>query len=229
MKTLTERMRKLRLTPLKLGVHAAAIFLIAWLLYDYFTGNLTVNPIQAATQRSGRYAIAFLTLSLAATPANTFLRFRQALTVRRMLGLYAFMFASLHVLLFVGVDYRFDFPTLIDEVLFKRYILMGLSAMLILIPLAITSFRWWMKRMGRNWTRLHRLVYLAGTLVVIHYAWAIKGDVTSLQGEITMPLFYAFSVALLLIARLPTSRRAASHLHYRLSLRKPRPARTTSG
>jgi sulfoxide reductase heme-binding subunit YedZ len=228
MKALIAPMRKIHLTPLKLLVHTIAIFLIGWLLYDYFSGNLTVNPIQAATQRSGRYAIAFLTLSLAATPANTFFRFRQALTVRRMLGLYAFLFASLHVLLFVGVDYRFDLPTLADEVLFKPYILVGLSTMLILIPLAVTSFRWWMKRLGRSWTRLHRLVYLAGVLVVIHYTWAIKGDLTSLQGEIGMPLFYALAVTLLLIARLPPVRRTASGLHTRYRLRKNHPAQAES-
>jgi methionine sulfoxide reductase heme-binding subunit len=212
--------------PLRIVVHLSAWFLIAWLIWDYFTGNLTVNPIQAATQRTGRIAIAFLTLSLAATPLNTLFGFRQAITVRRTLGLYAFMFAAIHFTLFVGIDYGFDLPTVFDETFTKPYIIVGLSTLLILIPLAITSFPWWMKRLGKNWKRLHRFVYLAGVLVVVHYIWAVKGNLATLQGDIVKPLLYGVVVAILLLARLPLVRRAASKFRFKLNtesrVRRPR-------
>jgi methionine sulfoxide reductase heme-binding subunit len=206
---------KVKVNPWRILVHASAWFLVAWLIWDYYSGNLTINPIQAATQRTGRIAIAFLVLSLAVTPLNTLFGFRQALTVRRTLGLYAFMFALIHVTMFVGVDYGFDIPTLVGETYKKPYIIVGLSTFLILIPLAITSFRWWMKRLGKHWRRLHRLVYLAGALAVVHYAWAVKGNILTLQGDIAKPFLYALIVAALLLARLPVVRRTASKLRFR--------------
>jgi sulfoxide reductase heme-binding subunit YedZ len=206
----------MKFSPLRGLVHLSAWFLIAWLVWDYFSGNLTVNPIQAATQRVGRIAIAFLVLSLAVTPLNTLFGFRRALTVRRTLGLYTFLFAVIHFTIFVGVDYRFDIPTLVDETATKPYIIAGLSTLLILLPLAITSFRWWMKRLGKGWMRLHRLVYLAGILAVVHYAWAVKGNIANLQGDIVRPLFYGILVAVLLLARLPVVRRTASNLRHKV-------------
>ena len=200
-------MSRLQINPLRLGVHLAAAGLLAWLLVDYYTGGLGVNPIQAAIQRTGRYAISLLVLSLACTPLNNLFGWRQVLIVRRPLGLYAFLFAALHVSLLVGVDYRFDWAALSGDLLDKRYILVGLSALAILTLLAATSFKWWMKRLGKNWKRLHRLVYLAGVLAVTHYAWAVKGDVLRLQGDIRLPLAYGLVVALLLVLRLPPLRR----------------------
>jgi sulfoxide reductase heme-binding subunit YedZ len=194
-----------RLTKFQILVHLAGIFPFAWLLVDFFTNNLTVNPIQAATFRTGKAALVFLILSLACTPANTVFGFRHALKVRRPLGLFAFFYASLHFLIFVGVDYGFD-PALLKEAIFeKRYALVGFSAFLILLPLAITSTRGWKKRLGKSWSRLHKLVYLAGLLVVVHYVWLVKSD-------IRIPLLYGLVVVILLILRLPPIRRFfASH------------------
>jgi methionine sulfoxide reductase heme-binding subunit len=213
------RLGKYRFTPLQIAAHLAAWLLVGWLLFDYFSGRMSVNPIQDATQRTGRYAIALLVLSLACTPLNTLFAFRQALTARRTLGLYAFMFVSFHLTLLVGVDYGFDLPLLLGDLATKRYILAGFPAFLILLSLAVTSFRWWMKRLGKNWKRLHRLVYLASILAVIHYAWAAKGNLLGLQGDILKPAFYALAVALLLLVRLPLIRRSTSSLHVRLMSR----------
>lgn len=210
---------KIKLPTLQGIVHLGAWLLVAWLIFDYLAGNLSINPIQDITQRTGRYAIAFLVLSLAATPVNTLTGFHQVIKVRRTLGLYAFMFASIHFLFFSGVDYRFDWITLIDEVITKPYILIGVISLTILLTLAITSLKWWMKKMGKNWKRLHTLVYLAGVTVVIHYAWAVKGDVLSLQGDIIKPLLYGLAVIILLALRVPSIRRRASQLRY---LRKSR-------
>jgi sulfoxide reductase heme-binding subunit YedZ len=189
-----------RLSKIQLLVHLAGLVPLAWLIFDFLTGNLTVNPIQAATLRTGKAALVFLILSLACTPLNTVFGFRWALKVRRALGLYAFFYASLHFLIFIGLDYGFD-PVLLREAIFeKRYALVGLAAFLLLLPLAITSTRGWMKRLGQGWTRLHRLVYLAGLLVIVHYVWLVKSD-------IRIPLLYGLVMVVLLALRIPAIRR----------------------
>jgi len=205
-----------QLSPLQYLAHLTAWALVAWLVLDALTGNLTVNPIQAAEQRTGRYAIYFLTLSLACTPLNTVFGFRQAITARRALGLYAFMFAAAHFLIFIGLDYGFDLPILLLDVGTKKYILAGGLALLILIPLALTSSKRWMKRLGKNWKQLHRLVYLAGVAAVFHFAWAKKGDLFSLQGDIGMPVFLGLIVVLLLALRITAVRKAISGFRFRI-------------
>jgi sulfoxide reductase heme-binding subunit YedZ len=205
---------------LRILVHATAWVLLAWLVWSFFADS--INPIQATIRRSGYYALVFLVLSLSATPLNTWFGFRPVLKVRRTLGLLAFMFAGLHFLVFSVLDYGLDWSLLRGAIFEKPYILVGLTALTILLSLAITSFRWWMKRMGKNWQRLHRLVYLAAPLVVLHYSWSVKGDVLRLQGEVLQPLAYGLVVALLLVSRLPPVRRAAVRLRGRLASRLSR-------
>lgn len=200
-------MRFPKFTRFQLLVHAGALVPLAWLIVDFLRDNLTVNPIQALTLRTGKYALTLLILSLACTPINTLTGFSPALKVRRALGLYAFLYASLHFLIFVGLDYGFN-PGLLREAIFeKRFALVGFSAFLILVALAITSTRGWMKRLGKRWTRLHKLVYLAGILVIVHYTWAVKSD-------IRVPLVYGAVVLLLLVARIPQVRRSISALRH---------------
>jgi methionine sulfoxide reductase heme-binding subunit len=196
-------MKKPKFTRFQLLVHAGSLVPLAWLVVDFLQDNLTANPIQALTLRTGKYALVLLILSLACTPANTLFGFSPALKVRRALGLYAFMYASIHFLIFVGLDYGFD-PGLLREAIFEKpFALIGFSAFLILVALAATSTKGWMKRLGRKWTRLHQLVYLAGILVILHYTWAVKSD-------IRVPLLYGAVVLLLLVARIPSVRRSAS-------------------
>ena len=209
-------MKRLKLSRLQLAVHILAWALLAWLAWDYFAGNLTVNPIQAATQRTGKIALIMLVLSLSCTPLNTLSGWRQALTVRRTLGLYAFLFATTHFLIFSGVDFRFNLEYLKPEIVEKRYIFVGLASLTILFLLAVTSFRWWKKTLGRNWKRLHQLVYLASGLVILHYAWAKKGDIFRLQGDILQPFLFGLLVALLLILRIPVVRSFVSKLRWRV-------------
>ena len=201
----------------KIAVHLAALAPLVWLVWAYMTNNLTVNPIQAATQRSGKFAIILLVSALAITPLYTLTGIRQLTTVRRALGLYAFIYATIHFSIFVGLDYGFDWALVIPEIFAKRYTVVGLAAGLILLPLAITSFKWWMKKLGKNWKRLHRLVYLAGILVVIHFAWAKKGDIFRLSGDIWQPLLFGAIVLLLLIMRLPPVRRWISKTRQRIT------------
>lgn len=209
-------MNKLKLTPLQVIVHLAFWGLAAWLVWSYVSDNLTVNPIQALMQRTGKFALIFLMLSLACTPLNTVFGFRSAIKVRRSLGLYAFLFAFSHLLILVGLDYGFDWFLLRLEILDKRYILVGLAAFSILLPLAVTSFKWFMKRMGKYWKWLHRMVYLAGLLVILHYAWAKKGDLLSLSGDMLQPMLFGVLLLVLLGLRLPFVRKAVVDIRGRL-------------
>ncbi len=217
-------MRLPRFTRLQLLVHLGSLLPLALLVYAYCTGSLTVNPIQAAEQRTGQYAIALLVLSLACTPINTLLRFPAVLRLRRPLGLYSFMYAAIHMLIFLALDYGFDWELIGQTVVEKRYLVAGMAAFVILVPLAITSLRWWMKRLGKSWKRLHRLVYLAAVLAVVHLAWAAKGDILTLQGDIWKPLAAGVATALLLALRVPRIRKSASAVvsrTRRLAVRPP--------
>lgn len=187
-------MSKLRLTRFQLIVHLAALTPLALLVFDALAGRLSVNPIQDATLRTGKAALWMLLASLACTPANSLFGFRAALKVRRALGLYAFLYAAIHFAIFIAVDYGFDFGLVALELAEKRYVLVGAAALLILLLLAATSTKGWQKRLGKGWKKLHRWVYLAGVLVIFHYAWAQKAD-------IRQPLLWGAVLALLLLAR----------------------------
>ncbi len=200
-----------RFTKFQAAVHIGALLPLMLLIFDWTRDNLTFNPIQALELRTGKYALVLLILALACTPLNTVFGFRQALKVRRALGLYAFFYASIHFLIFIGLDYQFDLALLQEAIFEKKYALVGFAAGLILLSLAITSTRGWMKRLGKTWTRLHRFVYLAGILVIVHYVWLVKSD-------IRVPLLYGALVLILLILRIPSVRRAASKLRQRKAI-----------
>jgi sulfoxide reductase heme-binding subunit YedZ len=193
----------------RLFVHFGALVPLAVLVWRFMTGNLTVNPIQAATQFTGDVALVILLISLACTPAASILGFKEAIRYRRTIGLYAFFYAALHFLIFVGLDYTFQWNLIWDTLVEKRFIVFGFTAGLILLAMAVTSFRWWMKRMGKNWKRLHRLVYLAGILVVLHYFWAVKAD-------IRLPLLAIWILLGLLLIRVPTVKEKLIAVRYKL-------------
>jgi sulfoxide reductase heme-binding subunit YedZ len=181
-------------------VHLAAVVPLAWLVFDALTGNLTANPIQAIEQRTGKYALILLVASLAATPVNTITGWKPVLRWRRPLGLYAFLYAALHFLAFIGLDYGWNLGLLWVDVANKRFIFVGAAALVILIALALTSTKGWQRRLGKAWKQLHRWVYLAGGLVIVHYIWAVKTDIRG-------PLAWGAGVAVLLALRLPPAKR----------------------
>jgi len=189
-----------KFTRFQWAVHLGALTPLVVLIIDALRDNLTANPIQDITLRTGKTALVLLVLSLAATPINTLFGFRPALKVRRALGLYAFFYISLHFFIFIGLDYVFDPDLIFDAIVEKRYALVGFAAGMVLLPLAITSTKGWMKRLGKKWKLLHRLVYLASLLAVIHYIWLVKSD-------IRQPLLFGGIVVVLLIFRLPFIRR----------------------
>ncbi len=194
-------------TRLQWLVHMGVWVWTIYLIVRAATGNLTYNPIQAATQFTGKTALILLTLSLFPTPLNTLFNLRSAIKVRRTLGLYAFWYAAAHFMLFAGVDYRFNLKFIWLDSATKPYIWVGLAALLILLALAVTSFDYWKRQLRKNWKRLHRLSYMASLLVVLHYAWVQKGNILTFSGNLVQPLLFAVLIVLLLVARIPGVRR----------------------
>ena len=199
---------RFRFTPLQIAVHLGSLVPLGIMVWDYFTNNLTFNPIQEVTLRTGKTALVLLVLSLACTPLNTLFGWREVIRVRRPLGLYAFFYAAVHFLIFIGLDYGFNLNLILEATFEKRYAVMGFAAGVILLALALTSTKGWQRRLRKNWKRLHQLVYLAAAFLVVHYVWLVKSDYRE-------PLAYGFAIGLLLLLRIPTIRHWASGLRYR--------------
>jgi sulfoxide reductase heme-binding subunit YedZ len=159
-------------------------------------GLLPADPVTYVQDRTGLDAIGLLTLSLAGTPLYWLLGYGWLRQLRRIAGLYAFGYVVLHLINLVWLDYNFNLTFLSQDVLDKRYIIAGLAAFVLLLPLAITSTSGWQKRLGRRWRPLHSLVYPAALLAAIHFIWQAKID-------IRLPLAFTGIIALLLIVRLP--------------------------
>lgn len=172
-------------------------------------GGLVFEPVEAITQRTGQGALWLLTASLACTPAYTLFGARWAIPLRRTLGLAAFAYASFHLLSVVGLDFGFDAALILTDGMAERpFIVIGLSAYLLLAPLAVTSTRGWMRRLGKRWKVLHRAVYAAICLVLVHFTWAVKPGLFE-----TWP--WVLLIGALLVARVPSVRRSISALRHR--------------
>lgn len=184
------------------------------LLYLAFlaaTGGLGVNPIETITLFTGRWTLRLLLVTLAVTPVRRLFKWNAVIQFRRMLGLFAFFYAVLHLTTYVVLDQFFDWATIIEDVTKRRFIMAGMGAFLLLTPLALTSTRGWIRRLGRNWVRLHWLIYPAAMLGVVHFIWKVKSDYSS-------PTRYAVVLAVLLAIRVAWSARKR--------LGQPRSART---
>lgn len=192
---------------LRIGIHSISLFPLLELAYKAFANHLTVNPIQFIEQFLGRAALNMLVLTLAITPLITVTGWKKPGRHRRALGLYAFFYFALHFITFAVVDYGLDFREILRLTTEKPFIIVGSIAGLLLLLLAATSFKFWMKYLGKNWKRLHQSVYLIGVLVILHYAWAVKGSVSTLSGDIGRPILMGSLVFLLLLLRVPPIRR----------------------
>jgi len=198
----------LRKNWLRMLAHVGALIPLAILLWDAHLDHLTFNPIQEITFRTGKTALVLLVLSLVCTPLNLLLGLKQVLPLRRPLGLYAFFYVCLHLLTFVYLDYGFDLGLIREAIVEKRYVLVGFTAFLLLLPLAITSTKGWQRRLGKRWKSLHKLVYLAAPLAVLHFLWLVKADIRE-------PLAYGAVVATILILRTPAIRRSITRFRQR--------------
>lgn len=196
----------------QLAVHIGAWIPLILLLINWSQDNLSFNPIQTLELRTGKYALVLLILSLSCTPLNTVFGFRQAIKVRRALGLYAFLYASIHFAIFIGLDYQFDWVLLQEAIFEKRYAFVGFGAGVVLLILAVTSTRGWMKRLGKTWSKIHKFVYLAALLVIVHYVWLVKSD-------IRIPILYGALVLLLLVLRIPAIRKFVSRLRIQRTIK----------
>lgn len=193
-----------RLTAHKL-VSAAAHFLsllpLVILIFQFVSGQLDPNPAQTLEQLTGRIAISLLTATLLISPLARLLKQPVIQYARRPLGLYTFLYVAIHLYILVGYDYRFDLRLLVSTYLGKPFIWLGLATSLILAALAVTSFDWWKRRLGKWWRPLHRLIYLAAILDLAHFFLAVKGDLFSLSGNLTRPLLYTGVIGLSFILR----------------------------
>jgi len=208
-----------RYTPLQIFMHTAAWFPFARLAFEAFTHDLTANPIQHLEQRTGRAAITLLTLCLACTPLNTIFGWSELLKRRRALGLYTFLYATIHISIFFNLDNGIAWSFLIQTIIQKSWILYGFAAFLLMIPLGMTSFDVWKARLGKNWWRLHNVIYFIAPLALLHYALGKKGAIFALQGDIIRPLIYALVFVLLMILRIPLVRRTLVSWRTRLRVR----------
>jgi len=137
---------------------------------------------------------------------------------RRALGLYAFMYATIHILIYLDLDFGLAWSFILQNFTQDPRLIVGLTAFLLLIPLAWTSFDIWKKRLGKNWKRLHKVVYAIVPLVVLHFAWNKKGNLLTVQGDIAQPFAYALIVIVLLIIRIPRVRKTVASLRDRVRL-----------
>jgi sulfoxide reductase heme-binding subunit YedZ len=160
---------------LKPVVFAAALMPLGWLVALAATGGLGANPVEATTRYLGDWALRMLLIALAVTPVRLLTGVTELARVRRMVGLFAFFYVCLHLLSYIGLDQFFDWPAIWRDIVKRVYITIGMAAALTLLPLALTSTDGMVKRLGaRRWRRLHRAVYAAGALGVLHYAFMIK-------------------------------------------------------
>jgi methionine sulfoxide reductase heme-binding subunit len=189
---------------LKVAVWVVALVPLAGLLHGVWTDDLTVNPIEYVTRVLGETALVLLLASLAPTPLRIVFGLGWPLTLRRLLGLFAFFYVNLHFAVFVVLDHFFDWRTMADDVVTRPWITVGVGALLLLVPLAATSTTAMVKRLGGvAWRRLHRLVYVAAALGVLHYIWLAKKVLVE-------PWVYAAVLAVLLgIRALDALRRLA--------------------
>jgi methionine sulfoxide reductase heme-binding subunit len=190
------------ITVAKILVFAAACIpaaALAYKFYRYFYAGdfnaLTANPGDYITDQTGTWTLAFLTISLCITPLRRLTGWNQAVKFRRMLGLFAFFYVTLHMLTWVVFVHFFDVGFMIEDVVKRPFITVGMTGFLILLVLAVTSNRFSVRKLGRKWQTLHRLVYAAAICGVVHFWWLVKAD-------ITLPRRWAVAVALLLGFRL---------------------------
>ncbi len=181
---------------LHLTVHIGSAIPLFVGLWDFWQRNLGANPIMEITHRTGKTAILFLILSLAVSPIRQLLKWNQINKLRRPLGLWAGFYALVHFSIYVVLDYGFQWKALLANSLTNFFILFGFTTGLILLVLSITSLTYFLKKMGKNWKKLHRFVYAAGILAALHFILAVKPGVLR-------PWPYALAMTLLLLYRLP--------------------------
>lgn len=195
--------RKRAVLALKVVLWIGALSPAVWLTVGYFQGWLGANPIEKMTRVTGMTAIVLLLITLAVTPFRRLSGWNPIIQLRRPLGLFAFFYGLLHFSVWFVFDSLFDFGYMIEDIKERRYITVGMAALVILIPLALTSTRGWIRRLGKRWTKLHRATYVAAGLAVVHYFWLVKADTR-------LPIVFGVVLVVLLGLRHPYFKRGKS-------------------
>ncbi|NBC12703.1 MAG: sulfoxide reductase heme-binding subunit YedZ [Gammaproteobacteria bacterium] len=180
----------------KPALFAACLLPFVLLVWRTLDGSIGPNPVEAITHDTGDWALRLLLVTLAVTPLRRLTGWAWLVRLRRMLGLYAFFYAVLHFTTYLWLDQFFDWQAVVADIAKRPYITVGFAALVLMVPLAVTSTKGWLRRLGYRWKRLHRLVYAIGVLAVLHYLWLVKADWLE-------PAIYAGVLAVLLAARLP--------------------------
>ena len=181
-------------------------FLSLWpiyvISYQITFSQLGPEPVDRIINHFGEWTLIFILLTLSMTPLKKITKLVEWIKFRRMLGLFTFFYASIHMLSYVGLDYRFDFEPLINDVLKKKFIFIGFSAWLLLIPLAVTSSEKMVRLLKQNWKKIHRLIYIIGIFGVLHYIWLSKTIFFK-------PLIFLIILVILLLFRIKITRSAS--------------------
>ena len=194
-----------QIAAIKASLFAACVVPFARLVWLGVADGLGTNPIETVTRATGWWTLFFLCATLAVTPLRRATGANWLVRLRRMLGLYAFFYAALHFTTFVWFDHWFDATEIWKDVLKRPFVTVGFAAFVLLLPLAVTSTNAMQRRLGRNWLRLHRLVYAIAVLGVLHFWWLVKADVSR-------PAQFALALAMLLAARVVALRREATRV-----------------
>jgi len=184
---------------LKAIVWIAGLGPFVWTGLRFAMGDLGPNPVEALLHWAGRWTLIFLLMGLFISPLRRLSGWNQIIKVRRLVGLFAFFYASLHLLIYLGLDQGFAWPYIVEDILERPFITSGAAAFLLLVPLAVTSSKGWIRRRGKRWMVVHRLVYVAASLGVLHYYWKVKLDTF-------WPLVAVSILCVLLLARVPWNR-----------------------
>ena len=180
---------------LKSIVFLLALLPLLLLIRGFFTNDLTANPVEYLLRQTGYWGLVLLFLSLAVTPARRLFRWKKIVSLRRMLGLFSFAYIGLHFLIYLFLDRELYWDEIIPDIVKRPYITIGFSAFLAMIPLAVTSTKGWMKRLGKGWQKLHRLTYVIAVAGVVHFWWQVKAD-------IRQPALFAVILLILFALRL---------------------------
>ncbi len=175
---------------------AAPVVPVLWLVVQALRRHLGANPIEKITHWTGDWCLILLLVTLAVSPLRKYLKRPELIQCRKPFGLWAFAWGVLHLFTFLWLDKFFDWNEIVKDVIKRPFITAGAAAFTLMIPLAVTSTRGMIRRLGKNWTRLHRLVYLSAFLGTVHYWWLVKADVT-------YPAMYMAALIALLAARVP--------------------------
>ena len=188
----------------KPGVFILSTIPFLLILYKIYFNKLGPEPVKEITHFTGEWTLIFICLTLSMTPLKRLTNLTMWVSFRRMLGLFVFFYASLHLLTYIGIDYRFNWQPILDDVFKKKYIFIGFAAWVLLIPLAITSSQKMIKLLKNNWKRLHKLIYIIAIFGSLHYIWLSKTIFFK-------PLVYLVIMLVLLALRIKIKKRNVNY------------------